>query len=71
MRGGAGRGQGQKKGYRKPDDLVRKRIPMTTIKPENYEYLIVLKKQGYSLAKVFDKMIDDMRRRGNDEHSER
>ena len=57
-RGGPGRGQGCKKGYRKPEELKRVRMPMTTIKPENHTYLMGLKQQGHSLAKIFDQMIE-------------
>ena len=56
--GGAGRGQGRKKGSTKPGKLKRVRIPMTTIAPENHAYLVSLKRQGHNLGKVFDQMIE-------------
>ena len=65
MIGGEREGAGRPKGTTKPDSEKRKRIPMTTIKPGNHSYLIGLKNDGYSLAKIFDQMIEHHKSEGN------
>ena len=58
MSGGAREGAGRPKGTTKPESEKRKRIPMTTIRPDNYDYLMKLKADGFLLSGVLDDLID-------------
>ena len=58
MSGGRREGAGRPLGTTKPDSEKRKRIPMTTIRRDNYDYLIKLKADGFLLSSVLDDLID-------------